>query len=57
MLKRSGLLTHRYGPPLQIGVTRAISGYADVSDLNLRRLQLGLAPDVTAGQEEFKLAA
>jgi acyl homoserine lactone synthase len=42
ILKRSGLLTHRYGPPMQIGVTRAISGYADVSDLNLRRLQLGL---------------
>jgi acyl homoserine lactone synthase len=40
VLKRSGLLTHRYGPPMQIGVTRAISGYADVSDLNLRRLQL-----------------
>ncbi len=57
ILKRSGLLTHRYGPPLQIGVTRAISGYADVSDLNLRRLQLGLAPDVTAVHEEFKLAA
>ena len=57
ILKRSGLLTHRYGPPLQIGVTRAISGYADVSDLNMRRLQLGLGPDVTAGQEEFRLAA
>jgi acyl homoserine lactone synthase len=42
ILKRSGLLTHRYGPPLQIGITRAISGYADVTDLNLRRLQLGL---------------
>jgi acyl homoserine lactone synthase len=42
ILKRAGLLTFRYGPPLQIGVTRAISGYADVTDLNLRRLQLGL---------------
>lgn len=42
ILKRAGLLTHRYGPPMQIGVTRAISGYADVTDLNLRRLQLGL---------------
>ncbi len=40
ILKRAGLLTHRYGAPLQIGVTRAISGYADVTDLNLRRLQL-----------------
>ncbi len=57
ILKRSGLLTHRYGPPLQIGVTKAISGYADVSDLNLRRLQLGLAPDMTAGLDELKLAA
>ena len=40
ILKRAGLLTHRYGPPLQVGVTRAISGYADVSELNLRRMQL-----------------
>jgi len=42
ILKRAGLLTFRYGPPLQIGVTRAVSGYADVTDLNMRRLQLGL---------------
>jgi hypothetical protein len=27
---------------MQIGVTCAVSGYADVSDLNLRRMQLGL---------------
>ena len=40
ILKRSGLLTQRFGPPLQIGVTKAISGYADVSDLNVRRMQL-----------------
>lgn len=40
ILKRAGLLTQRFGPPMQIGVTKAISGYADVSDLNLRRLQL-----------------
>ena len=57
ILKRSGLLTHRYGPPLQIGVTKAISGYADVSDLNLRRLQLGLAPDMAAAADGLKLAA
>ena len=57
ILKRSGLLTHRYGPPLQIGVTKAISGYADVSDLNLRRLQLGLAPDTAGVADELKLAA
>jgi acyl homoserine lactone synthase len=42
ILKRAGLLTHRYGPPMQIGVTSAVSGFADVSDLNLRRMQLGL---------------
>jgi acyl homoserine lactone synthase len=40
ILKRAGLLTQRYGAPMQIGVTKAISGYADVSELNLRRLQL-----------------
>jgi len=40
ILKRAGLLTQRFGPPLQIGVTRAISGYADVSDLNVRRMRL-----------------
>lgn len=40
ILNRAGLLTQRFGPPLQIGVTRAISGYADVSDLNVRRMQL-----------------
>lgn len=40
ILGRAGLLTQRFGPPMQIGVTRAISGYADVSDLNIRRMQL-----------------
>ncbi len=40
ILGRAGLLTQRFGPPLQIGITRAISGYADVSDLNIRRMQL-----------------
>jgi len=42
ILKRSGLLTHRYGAPLQIGVTQAVAGYADVSELNLRRVQMGM---------------
>jgi N-acyl-L-homoserine lactone synthetase len=42
ILKRAGLLTQRYGAPMQIGVTKAISGYADVSELNLRRMQLKL---------------
>ena len=40
ILKRIGLLTQRFGPPLQMGVTQAVSGYADVSNLNLRRLEL-----------------
>jgi N-acyl-L-homoserine lactone synthetase len=44
ILKRAGLLTQRFGPPMQIGVTRAISGYADVSDLNIRRMRLGNRP-------------
>jgi len=46
ILKRAGLLTQRFGPPLQIGVTRAVSGYADVSELNVRRMQRGLIPSV-----------
>jgi acyl homoserine lactone synthase len=40
ILKRAGLLTQRYGAPMQVGVTTAVSGYADVTELNLRRLQL-----------------
>jgi len=55
ILKRAGLLTFRYGPPMQIGVTRAVSGYADVTDLNLRRLQLGL--DHGQAVEALPLAA
>jgi acyl homoserine lactone synthase len=46
VLKRAGLLTQRFGPPLQIGVTKAISGFADVSELNVRRMQLGTKPAV-----------
>ena len=46
ILKRAGLLTQRFGPPLQIGVTRAVSGYADVSELNIRRMQRGLETSV-----------
>lgn len=48
ILKRSGLLTHRFGPPLQIGVTRAVSGYADVTELNLRRLAMRARPELHA---------
>jgi acyl homoserine lactone synthase len=57
ILKRAGLLTNRFGPPLQIGVTRAVSGYADVTDLNLRRLQLGLASQAEPLSHELPLAA
>ncbi len=59
ILGRAGLLTQRFGPPLQIGVTRAISGYADVSDLNIRRMQLaGRAKALQlAGQQLVDLPA
>lgn len=55
ILKRAGLLTHRYGAPLEIGVTRAVSGYADVSELNARRAQL--RAEALEPVQEFKLAA
>jgi acyl homoserine lactone synthase len=58
ILKRSGLLTHRFGPPLQIGVTRAVSGYADVSELNLRRLAVNARPvDRDSAPDALPLAA
>jgi acyl homoserine lactone synthase len=43
ILGRAGLLTSRFGPPLRIGKTAAVSGFADVSDLNVRRMQLAAA--------------
>jgi acyl homoserine lactone synthase len=55
ILKRAGLLTNRFGPPLQIGVTRAVSGFADVSELSARRVQLREQKFLPA--TEFKLAA
>lgn len=55
ILKRAGLLTQRFGPPLQIGVTRAVSGYADVHELNARRAQL--REIAAASETTFKLAA
>jgi len=55
ILKRAGLLTNRFGPPLEIGVTRAVAGYADVQDLSVRRQQLRLQAARPA--EELKLAA
>lgn len=59
ILKRAGLLSHRYGPPLQIGVTRAVSGYADVSELNRRRAQAKLlaAARVMPYEAELRAAA
>ncbi len=57
ILKRAGLLTNRFGPPLQVGVTRAVAGYADVGDLNLRRMQLKANIAAAPSETEFKLAA
>jgi acyl homoserine lactone synthase len=62
ILKRAGLLTQRFGPPLQIGVTKAISGFADVSELNVRRMRLGAREALDVGAmkvpaEAFKAAA
>jgi N-acyl-L-homoserine lactone synthetase len=56
ILKRAGLLTNRFGAPLEIGVTRAVAGYADVQDLSVRRQQLRLQA-ATRPAQEFKLAA
>lgn len=52
ILRRSGLATHRFGPPLQVGVTQAVAGYADVDVANVRRMA-----DVAAPQAALKLAA
>jgi N-acyl-L-homoserine lactone synthetase len=59
ILKRSGLLTNRFGPPMQVGITRAVAGFADVTALNLRRMQLELEDSaLLAGQPSpLKLAA
>lgn len=62
ILKRAGLLTNRFGPPLQVGVTKAVSGYADVSELNLKRLELAnqkheVQPELVVPDLEQRLAA
>jgi acyl homoserine lactone synthase len=60
VLKRSGLMTHRFGPALQVGVTQAVAGYADVTELNLRRLQMSAQPLVVSSEAAasgLKLAA
>lgn len=36
ILNRSGYPTTRYGPPMQMGVTKALAAYTDVSEINLR---------------------
>lgn len=58
ILQRAGLLTHRFGPPLRIGSTMAVSGYADVSDLNIRRLKrAAVAPVVAPAFDPLPVAA
>jgi N-acyl-L-homoserine lactone synthetase len=59
ILKRSGLLTNRFGPPMQVGITRAVAGFADVTALNLRRMQLELehSPLLADQPAPLKLAA
>ncbi|MDX2142160.1 MAG: acyl-homoserine-lactone synthase [Rhodospirillaceae bacterium] len=61
ILKRSGLMTNRFGPSMPVGVTEAVAGYADVTDLNLRRLQLNTQPlylgNGAAATAALKLAA
>jgi len=39
VLKRSGLVTHRFGPPIQIGNTMAVAGWFDVTRENLQRVR------------------
>ncbi len=61
ILKRSGLLTHRYGAALQVGVTQAVAGYADVSAINLRRMHMATEDahmlDLGHDDQPLKLAA
>jgi acyl homoserine lactone synthase len=62
ILKRSGLVTERFGPPMQIGVTQAVAGWADVSALNLQRMhsvvQMAISHNsVTTPSDHLKLAA
>ena len=44
IMKRAGFETTRYGPPMQIGVTKALSAYADVSEINLRHKRVTALP-------------
>lgn len=57
ILARAGLLTQRFGAPLEIGVTRAVAGYADVSELNMRRMQLGMPAGPAPHVADLKIAA
>ncbi|NKB44287.1 MAG: conjugal transfer protein TraI [Alphaproteobacteria bacterium] len=40
ILKRAGLITNRFGPPIQVGNLKAVSGYVDLSELTLPRIEL-----------------
>jgi N-acyl-L-homoserine lactone synthetase len=39
ILTRSGLTTHRFAPPIQIGNTKAVAGWFDVTGENLQRVR------------------
>lgn len=53
ILKRAGLLTKRYGPALQVGVTKAVAGFADVNELNLKRLELAGQKAISPSPPDF----
>ena len=39
ILKRSGVITYRFAPPTFLGNTRAVAGWFDVTEENLRRVR------------------
>lgn len=41
ILNRSGYPTTRYGPPMQMGVSKALAAYTDVSEINLTARERG----------------
>lgn len=46
ILKRSGVITYRFAPPTFIGNTKAVAGWFDVTEENLRRVrEAGRLPD------------
>lgn len=50
ILNRSGLITERFGPPLPMGVTTAVAGWADVSTANLDAMALPVALAIEAAE-------